>query len=106
MRAPRALKSGPSERQHLLGVGREDSEWVRRTTKGVLPEDIEVGASLHTNRISAVFECLRYGHGLFAQGAHAQYNLWIKKCSMNFHWVTWSALCAHIFRHIDRLSGN
>ncbi len=26
-RAPRALESGPSERQHLLGVGREDSEW-------------------------------------------------------------------------------
>ncbi len=37
-RAPRALESGPSERQHLLGVGREDSEWGRRTTKGVLPE--------------------------------------------------------------------
>ncbi len=36
--APRALEGGPSERQHLLGVGREDSEWGRRTTKGVLPE--------------------------------------------------------------------
>ncbi len=45
-RAPRALESGPSQRQHLLGVGREDSEWGRRTTKGVLPETIEVGASL------------------------------------------------------------
>ncbi len=44
--APWDLESGPSERQHLLGVGREDSEWGRRTTKGVLPEDIEVGASL------------------------------------------------------------
>ncbi len=53
-RAPRALECGPSERQHLLGVGREDSEWVRRTTKGMLPEDIEVGASLQP-----VFECLR-----------------------------------------------
>ncbi len=53
-RAPRALESGPSERQHLLGVGREDSEWWRRTTKGVLPEDIEVGESLQL-----VFECLR-----------------------------------------------
>ncbi len=52
-RAPRALESGPSERQHLLGVGREDSEWGRRTAKGVLPEDIEVGASLQP-----VFECL------------------------------------------------
>ncbi len=40
--APRALGGGPSGRQHLLGVGREDSEWGRRTTKGVLPEDIEV----------------------------------------------------------------
>ncbi len=45
-RAPWALESGPSERQHLLGVGREDSEWGRRTTKGVLPEGIEVWASL------------------------------------------------------------
>ncbi len=53
-RALRALKSGPSERQHLLGVGREDSEWGRRTNNGVLPEDIEVGASLQP-----VFECLR-----------------------------------------------
>ncbi len=53
-RAPRALERGPSERQHLLGVGREDSEWGRRITKGVLPEDIETGASLQP-----VFECLR-----------------------------------------------
>ncbi len=48
-----ALEGGPSERQHLLGVGREDSEWERRTTKGVLPEDIEVLAPLQP-----VFECL------------------------------------------------
>ncbi len=41
-----SLEGGPSERQHLLGVGREDSEWGRRTTKGVLPQDIEVWASL------------------------------------------------------------
>ncbi len=53
-RAPRALESGPSERQHFLGVGREDSEWGQRTTKGVLPEAIEVGASLQP-----VFECLQ-----------------------------------------------
>ncbi len=53
-RAPRALESGPSERQHLLGVGREDSEWGRRTIKGVFPEAIEIGASLQP-----VFECLR-----------------------------------------------
>ncbi len=52
--APRALEGGPSERQHLLGVGREDAEWGRRTTKGVLPEAIEVGASLQP-----VLECLR-----------------------------------------------
>ncbi len=26
-RVPRALEGGPSERQHLLGAGREDSEW-------------------------------------------------------------------------------
>ncbi len=31
---PRALKFGHSEHQHLLGVGSEDSEWGRRTTKG------------------------------------------------------------------------
>ncbi len=36
---PRALEGGPRDRQHLLGVGREDSEWGRRPTKGVLPED-------------------------------------------------------------------
>ncbi len=53
-RAPRALESGPSERQRLLGVGREDSEWGRRTTKGVLPEAIGVKASLQP-----VFECFR-----------------------------------------------
>ncbi len=52
-RAPRALDGGPSERQRLLRVGREDSEWGRRTNKGVLPEDIEVWASLQP-----VFECL------------------------------------------------
>ncbi len=45
-RAPRALEGDPSERQHLLGVGREDSEWGRMTTKGVLLEDIEVWASV------------------------------------------------------------
>ncbi len=51
---PRALEGGPSERQHLLGVGCEDYEWGRRITKGVLPEDTEVWASLQP-----VFECLR-----------------------------------------------
>ncbi len=58
-RAPRALESGPSERQHLLWVGREDSEWGRRTTKGLLPEAIEVGASLQP-----VFECLRWAYAM------------------------------------------
>ncbi len=53
-RVSRALGGGASERQHLLGVGREDSEWGRRTTQGVLPEDIEVWASLQP-----VLECLR-----------------------------------------------
>ncbi len=37
--APWALDGGPSDRQHLLGVGREDSEWAHRPTQGVLPED-------------------------------------------------------------------
>ncbi len=60
-RAPRALEGGPSERQHLFGGGREASEGGQRTTKGVLPETIEVGASLQP-----VFECLRL---LFAQRA-------------------------------------
>ncbi len=45
-REARALEGGPSERKHLLGVGREDSELGRSTTKGVLPEDIEIWASL------------------------------------------------------------
>ncbi len=40
--APRALKGDPSDRQHLLGVGREDSEWVRRATKGALSKGIEI----------------------------------------------------------------
>ncbi len=35
-RAQRALEYGPSERQHLLGIGLENSEWGRRTTKGVV----------------------------------------------------------------------
>ncbi len=51
---PRVLEGGPSVRQHLLGVGREDSEWRQRTTKGVLPEEFEVWTSLQP-----VFECLR-----------------------------------------------
>ncbi len=51
-RSPRALECGPGERQYHLGIGREDSEWGRRTTKGVLPEDIEVWASLQP-----VFDC-------------------------------------------------
>ncbi len=40
MRATRALEAGPSDCQHLLGIGHEDSEWGRRTFQGVLPEDI------------------------------------------------------------------
>ncbi len=53
-RAPRALEGGPSEHQHLPTVCREDSEWGRKTTKGVLPADIEIRVSLQP-----VFECLR-----------------------------------------------
>ncbi len=41
-----ALKGGPSEIQHLLGVGREGSKWERRTPKGTLSENIEIRASL------------------------------------------------------------
>ncbi len=41
-----AQEGGPSKRQHRLEVGREDSSWGRRATKGVLLEDIEVWASL------------------------------------------------------------
>ncbi len=63
-RAPRSFENGPSERQHLLGVGREDSKWGRRTTKGVLPEAIEVlhlcsqcssvcGSSLHSRHVES-----------------------------------------------------
>ncbi len=39
---PRALESGLSER------GREDSERGRKTFKGMLPEDIEIRASLQS----------------------------------------------------------
>ncbi len=56
-RAPRALEGGPSERQHLLGVGREDSEWGRRTTKGVLSEETEVCASLQVCCLLGYKEC-------------------------------------------------
>ncbi len=35
-RAPMALEGELSEREHLLGVGREDTECGRNTTKGVL----------------------------------------------------------------------
>ncbi len=52
-RTPRALEGGLTERQHLLEVSHEDSEWGRMTTKGALPEDIEVLASLQP-----VFHCL------------------------------------------------
>ncbi len=45
-RVPKILQGGPSERQHLLGVGRVDSKWWRRTTEGALPEDTEIRASL------------------------------------------------------------
>ncbi len=37
--APMALKGGPSERHHLLGVDREDSDWRQRTSKGALLEN-------------------------------------------------------------------
>ncbi len=47
-RTPRALEGGPSGRQHVLGVGREDYGWGRRTTVGDLPEDVEIRASLQT----------------------------------------------------------
>ncbi len=50
-RAPRALEGGRSERQHLVGVGREDAERLRRSTKGVLARDIEVWASLHAANV-------------------------------------------------------
>ncbi len=58
---PRALESGSCEREHLLGVGRGDSEWGRRTTKGVLPKGIEVRASLQP-----VFHGLRLLHAQWA----------------------------------------
>ncbi len=51
------LEGGPSKRQHLQEVGREDSEWGRRTTEGVLSEDIDVRASLQP-----MFHCLRLLH--------------------------------------------
>ncbi len=43
-RASRALEGGSSERQHLLGVGHEDFEWGRRTTKGAFSEDISAAS--------------------------------------------------------------
>ncbi len=53
-RATRALEDDTSERQHALGIGREDSDWGLRTIKGELLEGIEVWVSLQP-----VFECLR-----------------------------------------------
>ncbi len=53
-RAPRALEGGPSERQYLLGVDREDSEWGRRTTRGVLPRAYWKVALPIASTISAV----------------------------------------------------
>ncbi len=44
-RAPRALEGGSSGHQHLLGAGRADSEWGRKTIKGALPENIDLGIS-------------------------------------------------------------
>ncbi len=59
-RAPRALESGPSERQHLLGVGREDSEWGRRTFRrpsrfGHLCSQCSsvCGSSLHSGHVGS-----------------------------------------------------
>ncbi len=43
-----------NERQHLLGVGREDSEWGRVATKGALPESIDLRSSLQP-----VIQCFR-----------------------------------------------
>ncbi len=53
-RAPRALEGGPSERQHLLGVGREDSEWgeglpkvcYRRFRQHCVPVAFALGSSV------------------------------------------------------------
>ncbi len=42
-RAPMAVEGGLSELQHLLGVGREDTECGRSTTKGVLLMSAEIG---------------------------------------------------------------
>ncbi len=54
-RAPRALEGGPSERQHpLCGWSWLDSEWGRRTTKCVVPEAIEIRASLQPIFVSGL----------------------------------------------------
>ncbi len=39
-------RTWPYRAPAFLRVGQEDSEWAQRTTKGVLPEHIEVWASL------------------------------------------------------------
>ncbi len=57
-----ALEGGPSERKHLVGVGREDYKWGQRTTKSVMQENIEIRAYLQP-----MFLCLRH---LLAQRAH------------------------------------
>ncbi len=54
---PRAREGGPRERRHLLGVGREDSEWGLRIIEGTLPEDVEDRASRQP-----VFRSLRLPH--------------------------------------------
>ncbi len=54
----RVLEGGPSERQHLLGVSREDSEWGRRITKGVVAGGYRnLGISAANVLVFAVHPC-------------------------------------------------
>ncbi len=63
MWAPRALEGGHNERHN----GREDSEWERSATKGMLPEDVEVRVSLHP-----VFHCFRLLHAQWTRRISCQ----------------------------------
>ncbi len=55
---PKSLEGDPSERPHLLRVGREESEWGRRTIKGTLPgEHLDSGTPAASVPLFAAPSC-------------------------------------------------
>ncbi len=62
---------GPRRRLHCCEVGREDFKWALRGAEGILPEDVEVWASLQP-----VFHSLQLLH------AHVRSAAWLKGLSI------------------------